>query len=51
MLSEDERNIAHQAYAGLLWSKQFYHYIVRDWLDGDPGMPPPETRQHRRNIE
>ena len=30
-----------QAFAGLLWSKQFYHYVVRDWLDGDPGQPPP----------
>ena len=28
-------NVARQAYAGLLWSKQFYHYIVKDWLAGD----------------
>ncbi len=32
---------SRQAYAGLLWSKQFYHYVVRDWLDGDPAQPPP----------
>ena len=25
----------------MLWSKQFYHYVVQDWLDGDPGNPPP----------
>ena len=30
-----------QAFAGLLWSKQYYHYVVRDWLDGDPAVPPP----------
>ena len=38
-----ERNVARQAYAGLLWSKQFYHYVVKDWLQGDPGMPPPPS--------
>ena len=32
---------ARQAYAGLLWSKQFYHYVVKDWLNGDPDQPPP----------
>jgi len=41
---------ARQAYAGLLWSKQFYHYIVKDWLSGDPaGPPPPESRAAIRN--
>jgi hypothetical protein len=40
-LSPEQRQIARQAYAGLLWSKQFYHYIVRDWLEGDPQMPKP----------
>ena len=30
-----------QAFAGLLWSKQFYHYVVREWLEGDPVQPPP----------
>jgi hypothetical protein len=34
-----------QALAGLLWSKQFYHYVVRDWLRGDPGAPPPPTER------
>ena len=34
-------SIARQAYAGLLWSKQFYHYVVSTWLEGDPLQPPP----------
>mgnify|MGYP002128935004 FL=1 len=34
----------------MLWNKQYYHYIVRDWLDGDPGQPPPpEARKRGRN--
>ena len=35
-LTKEERNVIEQAYAGLLWSKQFYHYIVKDWINGDP---------------
>lgn len=51
-LSEEERNVARQAYAGLLWSRQFYHYIVRDWLEGDPAQPaPPASRWSGRNRE
>ena len=51
-LNEDARRVARQAYAGLLWSKQFYHYIVEDWLKGDPDMPaPPTSRPHGRNTE
>jgi len=34
-------NVVRQAAAGLLWSKQFYHYDVAHWLDGDPSEPPP----------
>lgn len=47
--SAEERNVMRQAFAGLLWSKQFYHYVVRDWLSGDPAQPepPPERRQGR----
>ena len=30
-----------QAFAGMLWCKQFYHYDVERWLDGDPTQPPP----------
>jgi len=49
-LAEDGRRVARQAFAGLLWSKQFYHFIVADWLDGDPGQPPPpEERKGIRN--
>ncbi|MFL6193516.1 MAG: MGH1-like glycoside hydrolase domain-containing protein [Thermoanaerobaculia bacterium] len=44
-LTEDGRRIARQAFAGLLWSRQFYHYVVRDWLDGDPGQPPPPAQR------
>ncbi len=41
-----------QALAGLLWSKQFYHYVVARWLDGDPGQPPPPAaRRNGRNHE
>src|SRR5262249_33208757 len=47
-----ERAVARQAYAGLLWSKQFYHYAVDEWLDGDPAQPaPPHTRRMGRNAE
>jgi hypothetical protein len=49
---EDDRRISRQAYAGLLWSKQFYHYVVNDWLDGDPKPPPPpERRKQGRNRD
>jgi Glycosyl hydrolase family 63 C-terminal domain len=51
-LSDDAKNVQRQAFAGLLWSKQFYHYDVRAWLDGDPaGPPPPESRKKGRNHE
>ncbi len=40
-LSDDAQSVMRQAFAGLLWSKQFYHYIVQEWLDGDPPYPPP----------
>ncbi len=51
-LSPDRRNIMRQAYAGLLWTKQFYHYSVNTWLDGDPnGTPITETRKQGRNAE
>ncbi|HWB10119.1 MAG TPA: glucosidase [Pirellulales bacterium] len=47
-----EVEVARQAYAGLLWSKQFYHYVVREWLDGDPDEPaPPEPRKDGRNRD
>jgi hypothetical protein len=49
-LTEEERRVARQAYAGLLWSKQFYHFSVKDWLEGDPSQPPPPpARRDGRN--
>jgi mannosylglycerate hydrolase MGH1-like protein/glycosyl hydrolase family 63 len=51
-ISEDARNVQRQAFAGLLWSKQFYHFDVRTWLEGDPvGPRPPESRKKGRNQE
>ncbi len=47
-----ELQVVRQGYAGLLWSKQYYHYVVRDWLDGDPGQPaPPAARREGRNHD
>jgi Mannosylglycerate hydrolase MGH1-like glycoside hydrolase domain len=49
-LAEDARNIMRQAFAGLLWSKQFYYYDVNRWLRGDPGgITPPPQHQAGRN--
>ena len=39
--TDDERRVIRQGYAGLLWSQQFYNYVVADWLAGDPASPPP----------
>jgi len=49
-LSDDARSVMRQSLAGLLWSKQYYHYIVEKWLEGDPATPPPpRARLHGRN--
>jgi hypothetical protein len=51
-LGDDARNVMRQALAGMLWSKQWYHYDVNRWLDGDPTEPaPPPARRHGRNHE
>ncbi len=50
-VDEARRNIIRQGYAGLLWSKQFYHYVVKDWITGDNGIPPPATRKLGRNHD
>jgi hypothetical protein len=48
--SPDEASVMRQAFAGMLWSKQFYHYNVATWLDGDPEQPaPPPERELNRN--
>jgi hypothetical protein len=51
-LCAEERRVARQAIAGLVTGKQFYHFVVKDWLDGDPSQPPPaESRKHVRNFD
>ena len=51
-LSPDARLVMRQAFAGMLWSKQFYHYVIEQWLDGDPATPkPPAERERGRNHE
>jgi hypothetical protein len=51
-LTDDERLVRRQALAGLLWSKQFYHLELEEWLDGDPAEPaPPPSRQEGRNSD
>ncbi len=51
-LSADAKNVMRQGFAGMLWSKQFYHYIIKDWLRGDPDNPcPPEERRKGRNHQ
>ncbi len=51
-LSEDAHRVQRQAFGGLLWSKQFYHYDVNRWLKGDPAGPePPATRLRGRNHD
>ena len=48
----DARLVQRQAYAGMIWSKQFYYYDVSQWLQGDPGQPtPPPARKRGRNHE
>ncbi|NKB17329.1 MAG: glucosidase [Pseudanabaena sp. CRU_2_10] len=51
-LSEDIQNVQRQAFAGMLWSKQYYNFCVEAWLKGDPGSPPPPSdRKHGRNWQ
>ncbi|RFU29360.1 hypothetical protein B7463_g6953, partial [Scytalidium lignicola] len=40
-MSEDLRNIQRQAFSGMLWTKQYYHFIWDQWANGDPAQPPP----------
>jgi len=49
-LSDEARHVQRQAFAGMLWSKQYYHFVVDTWLKGDEAMPkPPEQRKQARN--
>ena len=51
-LSEDAKMVARQAFAGMLWSKQYFHYVVTDWLEGDQTQPvPPSERLSGRNND
>ena len=48
----ERKRVARQAYAGLIWSKQFFHYVVSEWLEGDPAHPaPPRERLGGRNSD
>jgi len=50
--SADARRIQRQAFAGMIWSKQFFYFDVPRWLNGDPAQPPPPNgRRHGRNRE
>ena len=52
IVDEDDRRVQRQAFAGLLWGKQYYGYDVRRWMHGDPAMPkPPAARKGLRNAD
>jgi hypothetical protein len=49
-ISEDLKQVMRQALGGMLWTKQFYRFIQKEWLEGDPAQPaPPPERKHVRN--
>jgi hypothetical protein len=51
-LSQEAHQVQRQAFAGMLWSKQYYHFDIRAWMQGDPaGPPPPKERRHGRNRD
>ncbi|MBD2176818.1 glucosidase [Pseudanabaena sp. FACHB-1998] len=51
-MTDDMRNVQRQAFAGMLWSKQYYNYSVKPWLEGDPANPtPPSDRLNGRNSK
>ncbi|UBF30721.1 glucosidase (plasmid) [Kovacikia minuta CCNUW1] len=51
-LSQDMCNVQRQAFAGMLWCKQYYHYVIEDWLKGDVATPkPPSERKRGRNRD
>lgn len=50
--NEELKNIQRQAWAGMLWTKQYYHYSIAQWLQGDPkSPPPPKIRENGRNRD
>ncbi len=49
---EESKAVQRQAFAGMLWTKQYYYYVIEDWLKGDPNHPsPPPERRNGRNRE
>jgi hypothetical protein len=52
LVSDDEKSVQRQAFAGMLWSKQFYYYDVEQWIKGDPAQPPPpgQRKSYGRNA-
>lgn len=51
-LTDDAKNVMRQALSGMLWSKQYYRYVIKNWLEGDPNFPPPpKQRLKGRNHE
>jgi len=51
-LPQELRLLQRQAYAGLMWSKQFFHYSIKQWLEGDPAqLTPPPQRWTGRNSQ
>jgi hypothetical protein len=51
-LDAEAQLVARQAFAGMIWTKQFFHYDVARWLDGDPAGPtPPDGHRNGRNRE
>lgn len=40
-MTDDLRNIQRQAFSGMMWTKQHYHFVWDQWANGDPSMPPP----------
>jgi hypothetical protein len=52
VITAEQRNVVRQGYAGLLWSKQYYHYVIKEWLYGDTLTPkPPPERLEGRNSD
>jgi hypothetical protein len=50
--SEDARSVQRQAFAGMIWSKQFFYFDIPKWLNGDPTQPaPPRQRRQGRNVD
>jgi len=52
LVTQDAKDIQRQAFAGMLWSKQFYYFDIEEWIEGDKGHPkPPKQRKDGRNKE